>query len=226
MTACIVCPPAADGSTHEPDYEWGLLCCRRVWGRMAAALRPYAIADLWACLELSKGSGSAPKVSGSRERPIPPRMDALDLSMPARHGSLAVHVGRYAGDQVGHLAVATELDFWARDWADMRGESPPRPLVPLLCSWLSDRLDWACRTHPALDEFATAVGRIYGALMAAGGLFDPPPETLAAPCPGCHMLTLYRDRDMQRIVCGAGCPHLLTEDDYAEYAQRLIKEAS
>lgn len=171
------------------------------------------------------GSKGAPRVSGSTERPVPIRIDPTDLLATSRQGSLAVAVtGAHAQDQIGHLAVATELEFWARDWADSRGENPPLPLVPILCRWLLDRLDWACQHHHALDEFAAALRRLQGALFGLCGYGEPRPETLSAPCPGCHMLTLYRDVDMQRIVCGAGCAELMTEDSYAEYAKRLIKE--
>src|SRR5688500_18208072 len=101
------------------------------------------------------GRSGAPRVAGSGERSLPSRVDPTDLLAAARPASLAVAVtGLYAADQIGHLAVATELEFWARDWADGRRERAPVPTVPLLAGWLLLRLDWACATHPALDEFA------------------------------------------------------------------------
>lgn len=170
------------------------------------------------------GSKSAPRVSGSPDARVPIRIDPTDLLARSRPASLAVAVsGAHAQDQVGHLAVATELEFWARDWAALRHESVPLPLVPILCSWLLDRLDWACQHHYAIDEFAEKLRKLRSTLTAAAGRFDAPPETLSAPCPDCHMLTLYRDVDIERVACGT-CARLLTEDGYAEYAQRLIKE--
>jgi hypothetical protein len=189
---------------------------------MAAALKQ--IPDLLAEGSLEKGVGSAPKVSGTREAPIPLRIDPLDLSMPSRPGSLAVALlGLWPHDQIGHLAVATELEFWARDWAEERRERIPLPTVPLLAQWLLDRLDWACQHHYALDEFASKVRGIHGSLMAAAGRFDAPVETLSAPCPTSGMLALYRDRDIERVACGC-CSVLMTEDEYVDYSQRLIKE--
>lgn len=97
------------------------------------------------------------------------------------------------------------------------------PTVGELCEWLLNRLDWACQHHYALDEFAAALGRLYRTLQGVNGLFQPPPETLSAPCPDCHTLSLFRDADIERVACG-NCARLLTEEDYAAYASRLIEE--
>jgi hypothetical protein len=175
------------------------------------------------------GAKSAPRVSGSTAAPVPIRIDPTDLTAPARPGSLAVHVcGRWPQDQIGWLSVATELDFWAADWATERHESRPSPQVPFLCGWLLDRLDWAAREHVALDEFATKLSGLYGALTSAVGGWTAKPETLITPCRSCGMLALYREigpaPEYDRVACGA-CPSLLTEFEYAEYVKCLIEEA-
>lgn len=171
------------------------------------------------------GSKGSPRVSGSSEARVPIRIDPTDLTAPARPGSLAVaYRGAYVYDQIGHLSVATELEFWARAWADERGERSPYPTVRLLAPWLLDRLGWACGHFMALDEFAEKLRTMRNALTAAAGRFDAPPETLSAPCPECRMLTLYRDVDMERVACAAGCLWLMTDEEYAAYAKRLIEE--
>ncbi len=168
------------------------------------------------------GQRSGPRVGGSTDRPVPIRIDPTDLLARARPASLAVaETGLYASDQVGHLAVATELEFWARDWADARGERCPYPTVPVLAGWLLDRLDWACTAHPALEEFAGKVRSLRSTLTAAAGRHPARPEALEADCPGCDTPSLYRDADIERIACGF-CPVLLTEDGYAEHVRRLI----
>lgn len=139
------------------------------------SLRTYLseIPDLYAQLDATPGRSSAEKVSGSREAPLPLRVDPLDLTMPARQASAEV---KYRGDwshlggdpdQVGHLSVATELDFWVTDWRAWRdrGEHPPDPTVSALTHWLLVRLD-DCWTHPAVVEFAGAVQRLVKMLRA------------------------------------------------------------
>lgn len=298
---CICC------QDRDPDYEQGYLCCRRCWGRAAAALRqiPDLLAELaslgyverdnrplrcsahgcerlpslagyvrrdskaWPSLPYCdphaaslivaadaaggrwvttrefddwapadpvahrvsagpvNGASSAPRVSGSAVPPVPIRIDPTDLLAPARRGSLAVaDRSPWPADQIGYLPVATELEFWVTDWAILRGEHLPPPDVASLAGWLRDRLGWACTDHPALDEFTAKLGSIHGALTAATGTGTPRPETLTAPCPGCGMLTLYRDVDAERIACAGDCPLLMTSDDYARYVQTLIKEAA
>lgn len=168
------------------------------------------------------GARSGPRVMSSGERSLPIRIDPTDLLAPARPGSLAVaETGLYASDQIGHLAVATELEFWARDWADALGHHIPLPTVPELACWLLDRLDWACQHHRALDEFAGKLRSLRSSLTAAAGRFDAPTEMLAAPCPGCRNELLYRDTDLECIACG-GCPVLLSDEAYAEHARALV----
>lgn len=172
------------------------------------------------------GASGAPRVSGSSTPPVPIRIDPTDLLGAARHGSRGPHARGVLGlddDQVGHLPAATVLDTWVRDWAAKRAEHLPVPTVTVLCGWLLDRLDWACDRHPAVDEFVAELRALCGALLAACGRTDPRPEPLPAPCPDCGLLTLWRDVDAERIVCGGGCPRLLDEDAYAEHVQRLVQ---
>lgn len=174
------------------------------------------------------GAKSAPRVSGSRAAPVPIRLDPTDLTASVRPASTAVHArSPWPADQIGWLSVATELDFWAADWAAERRESRPIPQVPVLCGWLLDRLDWACTEHVALDEFAVKVSAIYGALMSAVGGWTAKPETLITPCKHCGILALYREigpaPEYDRVACGA-CPALLTEVEYAQYVRELVDQ--
>lgn len=171
------------------------------------------------------GAKSAPRVSGSRDAPVPIRIDPTDLTASVRPAATAVHArSPWPADQIGHLSVATELDFWASDWATERNESRPSPQVPVLAGWLADRLDWACCHYAALDEFAGKLSALYGALMSAVGGWASHPETLITPCRSCGMLALHREvgpaPEYDRVACGA-CPTLLTEGEYAEYARSI-----
>ena len=211
MTVCVI------HQDHEAEEGW--LVCRRAWGRLAGAL--HQIPRLLSEVNLSKGVGSAPKVSGSREHQIPPRIDALDLTLSARRASLFIG----GQDQVGHLSVATELEFWASDWADLRNEGRPFPSVPDLCRWLLDRLDWACQHHYALDEFAEVTSRIFRTLHGVNGNGAARPKLMEAPCPTCHLLTLTQCYEESNIDCeNVDCRRSLTPDEYARYVRQLIEE--
>lgn len=171
------------------------------------------------------------RVTGTRPAREPTSLDRVDLTYRVNHEARRLLARGALGlddDQVGHLSAATILDGWVRDWATYRDDGPPTPSVRRLAGWLLDRLDWACRTHPALDEFAEDLRELRGTLDAMCGHFDAPPETLSAPCWGCGWLTLIRDGDAERVLCAAPstreCSRLMTDDDYAEYAQQLIKE--
>lgn len=168
------------------------------------------------------------RVSGTPEARLPIRVDPTDLLARPRNGSLAVAArSPWPDDQVGHLAVATVLDFWARDWADLRGEGLPVPEVGRLCGWLSDRLDWALREHPALDEFARDVSDLLGALWGLAGHGSARPKPMEAACPSCSLLTLVQPFPEANIECvTVDCGRILTPAEYAEHVNTLIKEAS
>lgn len=135
------------------------------------------------------GQSARGRVSGSKEKQLPIRVDPLDLTAPARF------VWLDGEDQVGYVSVASTLDFWVRDWREARGgrEGLPAPYVPALASWLLRRADDAMDSHPAIDEAWNDVRRIHGALRAQLGLDDPRPVHLVGvPCKRCGQGTLWR----------------------------------
>jgi hypothetical protein len=129
------------------------------------------IVELYALLPaaLMPGSDGGEKVSGSREAPLPLRVDVLDLTMPARTMNLTGHGRHHLVDQVGTIAVASILDTWVRDWAELRGDHLPVPTVASLAGWMRERLDWACDEHPAIDDWAAEMRALVGSLRAATG---------------------------------------------------------
>lgn len=175
------------------------------------------------------GASTGPRAGGTRERSLPIRVDPTDLLARPRYGSLLV-AGRtpYPDDQVGHLPVATTLDFWVRDWADIRGEGLPDigtvSPVALLCGWLEVRLDWALREHGALDEFAGDVSRLLGALYGLAGLGLAAPKLMEAPCPSCRLLALTQPFPEAYIECV--CGRCLTPAEYEEYVMDMRHEVT
>jgi len=209
------------------QYERAAVCngCRTWLDRTLVE-----IVELYALLpaNLLPGQAHGQRVSGSREAPLPLRVDPLDLMMPAATG--AVHdemvpsyvivpvevdiwlratpdvndyefetvimrqrqirvdakgkpIMRPSDSQVGAVSVASVLDSWARDWADVRdmGETLPAPTVVELAKWLGHRTDWACDHHAAVDDYADEIRRLYGALKAAVGLKSD--RVYVGPCP-------------------------------------------
>lgn len=181
------------------------------------------------------GSRNGAKVSGSPGRSAPIRIDPTDLLGRPRHGSLSVaDRSRWPGDQVGYLSAATVLDFWVRDWADLRGESLPvigaansSVTSRGLADWLLDRLDWACQHFMALDEFAGDIQTLSSRLYGLAGYGASRPKLMEAPCPSCHLLTLTQCYEESNIDCeNVDCRRSLTPDEYAGHVRTLIEENS
>jgi hypothetical protein len=128
---------------------------------------------------------SGQRVSGSREAPIPVRLEIVDLTLAAAPDALAPDRRGivYADDQTGRVSIATTLGSWVRDWIDERGEGEhePVPTVATLVGWLDARLGWACDRHPAVDEFATEIRELVGALRHAVGQTSD--RMRLGPCP-------------------------------------------
>lgn len=165
-----------------------------------------------------KQAGNAPMVSGSHTAPVPVNIDLIDLTAPARHGSLAPIASPWPQDQTGHLPIATELDFWVRYIADQCGERLPVPTVPVLAVWLHDWSGWAWDHYPALDEMVVTVDRIARTLWAMTNPDRAPrPEHRTADCPACGEATLLGDGE--RVWCTVeDCGRVLTEDEYRTWA--------
>jgi len=243
MSACVLCPIFhPSGQPRLPHFPPVCDSCR---SRLASDLRE--LPDLYALLPsvMSPGSsGESTKVSGSRDAPVPPNLDVVDLLLPVRPGSVGVRMrfdarglpglrpqdppqpvnwATEGGDplQVGSLSVLTVLDFWARDWCEARdvGENPPTPVVASMAAWLSgERLRWACDSHPAIEEFADDIRRLVRVtrrlLNVAKVVFRLP-----VPCPSaeCDRMALHREAGGEYIECGA-CGRLWTESEYQRLA--------
>lgn len=81
---CIVCPQLRQAEPRT--YERAQVCngCR---SRLRALLAE--LVEHYAKVELTRPSTGGAKVSGSRTPPLPLAVDALDATMPARHGAVA-----------------------------------------------------------------------------------------------------------------------------------------
>jgi hypothetical protein len=166
------------------------------------------------------GKSNAPRVQGSREAPVPIRVDVVDLLGPADERT----VHDPLGDQVGHLSAATVLDGWCRLFAEERRESTPTPHVATQAAWLLARLDELFK-HPAIDEAAKEIGDLWHVLRRAAGLTMPRPEPCpGVPCKHCDLCLLVRVPGSEYVECG-GCSALLTEDEYRDWCKLLAAAA-
>lgn len=190
-----------------------------VSGRLQQIIARYA--DLEAASHAAAAGSAGVKVAASRTPPIPVNLDLVDLTGPANTGSVLVAAGSpWPTDQIGHIAVQSELDFWACDWASRRDEQPPAPNVRDLSAWLDVRLEWAYDHHGAWDEMAVCMERVaralYGTLTPRTGRTVP----VSAPCPRGDCGGALSRRDDGWIECG--CGNLLSEAEYAEWSNMVI----
>jgi hypothetical protein len=160
------------------------------------------LVDVYAQLDLERLRGHGQRVAGSREPPLPLRIDVLDL----------LH------------DVPALLDSWARDWQTYTWALLPVPTVTSLTSWLSVRLEWACNSHPAIDDFAGELHAVIGTVRSAAGLTKPRPEQLDIPCrrKTCDQLTLWRYPGDDRVYChNPDCQAVYTAADFQHWCQLL-----
>lgn len=176
----------------------------------------------------------APSVSGSRERPIPIPVTALDLKAPAKVPALAPSArGRdepargWPEDQVGYLSAATVLDQWVRDVRDTLNPDHhlPAATVDELVLWLRNRVDDICDRHPAVAEFAEEIRSLRSALRAAAGEIDAQPERCdGVPCRRCDLMTLFRQPGGDISCVNPDCQAVLREDEYLDWIKTLAAE--
>lgn len=254
---CRVCPQLRQGEPRIYDQAQVCVGCR---SRLRALLAE--LVDDYAKVELIRPSTGGAKVSGSRTPPLPLAVDALDITMPARHGAVSSdlvplyetitvdilvyratdpHADEYlmdtvpmaqrrrrrddrgilayglSGDQIGEASVPAVLDLWAIDWQSYAWALLPEPTVPALVGWLTERLEWACDHHPAVDDFAAELAE-----LAAGVRPIAPRAELkrGVPCRECDKVTLYRWPGSDYVECGS-CPVLMTPDEYERWIQLI-----
>lgn len=171
---------------------------------------------------LERGQGGGPKVSGSREAPLPLQVDPLDFSLEARRFVPTPASKAHPEDWLGHESVLTTLDSWVRDWRHTRDqhEHLPVPAGASLISWLRNRLDWAYGHHTAIDEFDREIRELRSALRKVAGVSDIKPELLDVPCRKCEWLSLAHLPGQDRVECGH-CGDLSTIDEYKRWTGLL-----
>ncbi len=202
VTTCVAC-------THYlTDRPRVCIVCRT---RMARDLDDLLNAYLE--LDAEPGRAGGPRVTGTREKPLPARVTVLDLQLRATSQQA---IRDPHGDQVGHVPVATILAGWVQAWAEKLGEKKlPVPTVPLMVLWLKSRLDSACDRCEGIADYAGEIRQTLRACKAAMGDIPEREEWLPiVPCPVCDTVALHRRPGSDLIHCV--CPHLLTRSEFQE----------
>lgn len=181
---CVCCHrpiPAWEGARYACTG-----CQQRTGTRLAA------IPGLYAALPAVLAPGRGTPLVGSRHR-------AAGSRPPIALGVVDLTGAR--GD------VHATLTSWVRDWAETGdGEEPEWPAgeqrqVGEACRWMRWRLDWACRSHPAIGDAVAEIAALHGRLRAVvTGERGERPVRLVCPCGG---LVPFRVSG-SRFHCG-GC---------------------
>lgn len=190
---CRVCAIFGQTPVH---YERAYVCyhCEARTARLLVS-----ISDQWLLLDPTPAGGQGERVTGSKEAPLAARVDVLDQLLPVGEHT-AEPIRANVGDQIGEAPAAAVLDAIALEWVGYRRrdgyrEHRPVPTVPNLCSWLRDRLEWACTRLPdVIDSNAEEIRALNGRLHALNGNTrsrDPEPVP-ATPCKRCGQIALVR----------------------------------
>lgn len=237
---CVLCPTLNrrdDGKLRTCDEPHACGPCRK---RLAEIV--VGIGADWPLLPLAltRSSGSGERVSGGATHPsLPFTVDAWDLLHTPHRAVDALPSPVDVAEQVGWLPVPVVLGGWVDDWACVRdlGETGPVADVLAQVRWLSDRVEWACDHHPAVDDFASEVSTLARIVHALGpgsaerheacdgkGCDDchgrgAVPVAAAQrmpgqPCPRCHYTALTRRHDGEVRCEHPDCGTIWREAEY------------
>jgi hypothetical protein len=121
-------------------------------------------------------------------------------------------------DQIGMIAVGTELGYWVDAWRERRKCGERRPDWPV--GWLVARLDDACDQDPLVGEFAAVVLRLRAQLAAVTGRTPQRPDVkLGVECPSCYRRSTLEQRPGSEWVECTACPRILRIDEYQQWVR-------
>lgn len=227
----------------NPEHD-GALCTRRCEHLYLADLADYQplYVQLGPDTEdehlLPGAAGGGPRVSGSREAPLPARAGALNLRGPAAQQQISRHAIETAATRAGREALTEHL-------ADQAGQQPLldalttviRELRPYLGSnyrlnrgtiddqitahatWLDRQYD-RYRCHPEITYLAETVRTAAHNARTMLGLFDAPIDRKPVPC-RCTYLTLIQQPGSDDVECtNPDCMAVYYPADYARWVTR------
>ncbi|MGW5426847.1 hypothetical protein ACWET9_06420 [Streptomyces sp. NPDC004059] len=203
---CIVANCPRDLRSWE--IEANMLCCSPCLATMRAQLTaiPAAMIVLRQGSMQRERTGEAGR-SGTREAPLPCRIDTLNLIGPAASGT----VRDPYGDQVGAQPIAGVLGSWVRlVCEEKRINGPARHRPEDLTGWLIPQLGFAA-TMPWVSELALELRDLMWAIRGIARV-DVRTRAISRPCPACDLLTLARTDWDQYIRC-SNCGNAYTDSE-------------
>ncbi|MEU6365732.1 hypothetical protein ABZ876_08245 [Streptomyces sp. NPDC046931] len=184
--ACIV--PTCLREMRPWEQEAAMLACSPCLNTMRAQLTaiPAALIVLRDGSMQRERTGE-PGRTGTREAPLPCRIDTLNLIGPAASGT--VHDPH--GDQTGQRPLVGVLGDWVRLICEERRLNGPDAWTPTaLAGWLRGQVAWVS-TQPFAGEFASELRSLMWAIRGIARV-EVRTRAVSRPCPGCGYLSLAR----------------------------------
>lgn len=241
----------------NPEHD-GALCARRceeLYLRDVAAMPVLYLALGPECAEILPGivieqhlvpgaGDGGPKVSGSREAPMPARANALNLRGPAAAAPISKYAIEEAAASLGQRPRTEHL-------ADQIGQAPlldalstaVREIRPYLGSryrlnrgtiaeqvaahsrWLDVQYP-RYRTHPEVLVLAELIRCAANAARSELGMFDAPIDHKPVPC-RCSLLTLVQQPGSDDVECiNPDCRAVYYPADYERWVKRWAEWAA
>lgn len=201
MTACIA--PRCTRDLRDWELDALMLVCTPCLNRMRAQLTaiPAALTVLRQGSMQRERTGPTSR-GGTRQAPLPGRLDTLNLVGPA--STRDVHDPH--GDQTGQRPIIGVLGDWTRVICEERRlDGPDTWTETALAGWLAGQLGWASQ-QPWAGEMAGEFNDLTWAIRGIARV-EVRTRAVSRPCPRCDLLTLQQqdwDRYVRCTDCG-GC---------------------
>lgn len=230
MTLCV--------GYHDSRIEarTGYMCsnCRN---RLSSLLVQMPSLATWLHENIAPSGGAGERVSGTREEPIPLRIDILDYVGPSSSREIsATEINRRRAldglhpidppEQFGEASLLDVIASWALLVSEERYDDwPPKDDLATLCNWLHSQLDWIV-CQPWVDEMLVHLGDVSQKAERLAPR-DPEMKRLKPPCPSCNVLGLVFTRGIG-VKCETrlgGCGRSWEAEDYDRLIVVLGSEA-
>lgn len=205
---------------REWEISAGMLCCSPCLNTMRSQLTAIPAA----MIVLRQGSMQRERTgetgrTGTREAPLPCRIDTLNLIGPAARGNVHDPYGESFGDQSGARPVIDVLDGWVRlileehpRRRDRDFKQPTAWTEETLADWLARQLAWAS-TMGWIGELHSEVRELSWAIRGIARV-EMRTRAVSRPCPNddCGLLTLSRTDWDQYVRCSS-CGNAYTDSE-------------
>ncbi|MFI6909732.1 hypothetical protein ACIBKY_51315 [Nonomuraea sp. NPDC050394] len=206
MTTSLCIGPRCGGQEGPREADTGRLICAGCTSRLRRDIGITPTLQRWLGHHLAPGAGAGPKVSGSRDAPVPVRIDVID------------HQAR----------IGDVLKSWVWLIAEHRGLTYPAvTTVDEVAPWLERHVDWAT-TRPWIDDMCAELDELRRVAHRLAPWRVHVVE-LDGPCPSCDLRALIRTSGETYIECDVrvgGCSALWTDDEYLAKVTSMVEVES